>query len=200
MSPRSKDQIHELRQEKRDMILAVALRLFARNGFHVTSISTIAKEAGISKGLLYNYFESKEHLLAELINRYIRVFDSLINPNQDNEISSDEMSAFFDLLRKSLTEDNEYWRLYSQLSMQPEVLKLFIENHNKGLLMNKYQHLIQQYFKDRFEHHELEMFCFGSLLKGFSIQYAFTPQMFSETLIDEFIKKLKSMYIKDKIK
>jgi AcrR family transcriptional regulator len=200
MSPRTKHKYLEIRQEKTDLILSVALRLFARKGYHVTSISTIAKEAGISKGLVYNYFESKEQLLSELLNKYIRVFDSLINPNQDDEISSEEMLSFFNLLRKSLLEDNEYWKLYSQLSMQPEVLKVFIEKNNSGKLISKYQLLIYKYFADRFDNPELESFCFSSLLKGFSIQYAFAPQMFSDQLIDEFILRLKKLYIKEKIK
>ncbi|MDV7394640.1 helix-turn-helix domain-containing protein, partial [Arthrospira platensis SPKY1] len=48
-----------------------ALELFAEKGFASTSISQIAKEAGISKGLMYNYFESKEQLLHEIIRQAI---------------------------------------------------------------------------------------------------------------------------------
>ena len=41
----------------------VALQHFANKGFHATTIYHIAEHAGISKGLMYNYFNSKEELL-----------------------------------------------------------------------------------------------------------------------------------------
>ena len=63
MSPRSAKQFDEIRKQKKELILESALELFAENGFHATSISQIAKKAGISKGLIYNYFESKNEIL-----------------------------------------------------------------------------------------------------------------------------------------
>ena len=48
-------------------ILGAALVLFARRGFHGTSIRDIGDELGLKPANLYAYFESKEHLLAELV-------------------------------------------------------------------------------------------------------------------------------------
>ena len=48
-------------------ILDAALTLFARRGFAGTSIREIAAEAGFTSAALYSHFESKEHLLAELV-------------------------------------------------------------------------------------------------------------------------------------
>ena len=76
MSPRSAKQFKEIRKEKKDHIMEVALELFAENGFHATSISQIAKKAGISKGLTYNYFESKKELLDELITCLLYTSDA----------------------------------------------------------------------------------------------------------------------------
>ncbi|PLX21155.1 MAG: hypothetical protein C0599_08290 [Salinivirgaceae bacterium] len=50
-------------KSKKEKIVDAAITLFGENGFHNTSISQIAKNAGVSKGLMYNYFESKEELL-----------------------------------------------------------------------------------------------------------------------------------------
>ena len=47
--------------------MSVALKLFAEKGYHATSISQIAVKAKVSKGLMYNYFSSKEDLLDEII-------------------------------------------------------------------------------------------------------------------------------------
>ena len=52
---------------KRRQILDGAHRLFMANGFDATSMSDIAREAGVSKGTLYVYFDSKERLFGELV-------------------------------------------------------------------------------------------------------------------------------------
>lgn len=48
-------------------LLSAALSLFARRGFHGSSIRDIATEAGLTSASLYGHFQSKEHLLAELV-------------------------------------------------------------------------------------------------------------------------------------
>ncbi|MFT2009428.1 TetR/AcrR family transcriptional regulator [Pontibacter sp. 13R65] len=60
-------------QQKRDqttqLIIETALRLFSEKGFEATSIRNISKEAEISLGLMYNYFESKDELLLEILKQ-----------------------------------------------------------------------------------------------------------------------------------
>ena len=65
--PRSLKQNEKIRKQKKQLILDTALELFAENGFHATSMSQVAKKAGVSKGLAYNYFESKQDILDEII-------------------------------------------------------------------------------------------------------------------------------------
>ena len=62
MSPRTPDQIAEVKKEKRLIIENAALEVFAEDGYHHASVSKIAKKAGVSKGLMYNYFHNKEDL------------------------------------------------------------------------------------------------------------------------------------------
>ena len=52
--------------DKRAAILDATLRLISQNGFHGTSMSMIAKEAGVSAGIIYHYFENKDDLIDEL--------------------------------------------------------------------------------------------------------------------------------------
>ncbi|MDH5399984.1 MAG: TetR family transcriptional regulator, partial [Cyclobacteriaceae bacterium] len=54
MAPKTKDQLETIKGEKRQRILQAAVELFARHGYAHTSISQIAQNAGISKGLIYN--------------------------------------------------------------------------------------------------------------------------------------------------
>ncbi len=54
--------------ETKKNILASAQRLFARRGFERTSLSDIAKYAGVTRGAIYWHFENKEELLLCLID------------------------------------------------------------------------------------------------------------------------------------
>ena len=54
--------------ERRQQLLAVARELFARSGFHDTSMDDIAEAAGVTKPVLYQHFPSKRALYVELLD------------------------------------------------------------------------------------------------------------------------------------
>ncbi|MCP4073256.1 MAG: TetR/AcrR family transcriptional regulator [Hyphomicrobiales bacterium] len=56
----------ETSQARRQLIVETAAACFIEKGFHQTSIRDIARRAGISLGNLYNYFENKTALIAEI--------------------------------------------------------------------------------------------------------------------------------------
>jgi AcrR family transcriptional regulator len=66
LSPRE-----DLSEERRGQILEAAAVVFAHSGFHDTRMDDIAAEAGVSKGTLYWYFESKDDLIQSLLDRII---------------------------------------------------------------------------------------------------------------------------------
>jgi TetR/AcrR family fatty acid metabolism transcriptional regulator len=55
-------------EEKRQLILQAAVRVFARKGFHASRVGDIAEEAGVAHGLLYHYFASKDELLETIFH------------------------------------------------------------------------------------------------------------------------------------
>jgi AcrR family transcriptional regulator len=52
--------------DKRQLILDTTLKLIVEKGFHGTAMSKVAKEAGVSAGIIYHYFKSKDDLILEL--------------------------------------------------------------------------------------------------------------------------------------
>jgi AcrR family transcriptional regulator len=66
--PRSKQASKEMRDEARARIIEAARKVFARKGTAAT-MSEVAKEAGVSQGLAYRYFPSKEAILTELVRQ-----------------------------------------------------------------------------------------------------------------------------------
>jgi AcrR family transcriptional regulator len=59
----------ERREETREQVIAAAARVFAKRGFHATSLDAIAEEAGFSRGAVYYNFADKEDLFLELLDR-----------------------------------------------------------------------------------------------------------------------------------
>ena len=55
------------KSQRRDEIIAAAKKVFARNGFHDTTIADISKEAELAYGSVYWYFDSKDDLFRQLI-------------------------------------------------------------------------------------------------------------------------------------
>lgn len=52
-------------------ILAAAVKIFTLKGFAATKLDVVAKEAGVSKGTVYLYFESKEALFKAVVNEFV---------------------------------------------------------------------------------------------------------------------------------
>ena len=75
MAPRSEEQFAQIREERKHQILDAALHVFAEDSYHGASMSAVAKRAKVSKGLIYNYFKSKEEILVSLV---VDVFDEVV--------------------------------------------------------------------------------------------------------------------------
>lgn len=54
--------------ERREQILACALEVFARSGFHGASMNDVADAAGVTKPVLYQHFDSKQELFVALLD------------------------------------------------------------------------------------------------------------------------------------
>ncbi len=67
------------RSERREAILSAAERIFSQHGYHAASISDVIDAAGISRGTFYIYFDSKDALFLQLIERFIGLMtDALV--------------------------------------------------------------------------------------------------------------------------
>jgi len=74
-------------QEKRALILKAAVETFAKKGYHQGTITAIAREAGISYGLVYNYFKNKEDIVLTLFRERWQIFIEHIEEVQHQDIS-----------------------------------------------------------------------------------------------------------------
>ncbi|MHB8106299.1 MAG: TetR/AcrR family transcriptional regulator [Candidatus Cryosericum sp.] len=65
--PRSEEANVQIKDDRQKQILNSALKVFIHKGFAAAKMSDIATEAGISYGLMYHYFQSKDEIYAELV-------------------------------------------------------------------------------------------------------------------------------------
>lgn len=191
--PRTPEQFEKLRKEKRSQIMDAALELFANEGYHNTSISKIAQKAGISKGLMYNYFKSKEELVSSIIDNGIEVLEELFDPNNDGVLTADEFDFFVNRYFDVLVENLSYWKLYFGIMMQPIVFDMVREKYNK-IIEGTLALLVKYYKKQGVEDPESEAILFGALMDGISINYILNPDLFplekiKKTIIERFSHK-----------
>lgn len=92
---------------KRDQIIEGAKRVFMSVGFDAASMNDITREAGVSKGTIYVYFENKEDLFAALIGRErSRVVQNVKHALDDHEPIDEALFEFGVTLTTHLTADH----------------------------------------------------------------------------------------------
>lgn len=107
--------------EKQEKILQSALELFAKEGFHATSTSKVAKHAGVSEGLIFRHFCNKDGLLKAILtlgeNRIKTLFVDIVMEPDPEEV-----------IRKAITmslkidkADYDFWKLQYKLKWELEV-------------------------------------------------------------------------------
>jgi AcrR family transcriptional regulator len=68
-----------IRDQKRDAVLRMALKLFLEQGYHRTALTEIATRLNITKPALYNYFRSKEEILVECFRHGQQLYEANIS-------------------------------------------------------------------------------------------------------------------------
>ncbi len=132
------------KEERPAEILAAALKMFSSKGFAATRLDEVAKEAGLSKGTLYLYFESKEALFKAVVTEFV-----LPQIAKAEEQAEQDTGSIKDLMIKLL----EQWRvnvletelsgipkmMIAEASNFPELATFYLENviqRTRGFVTN----------------------------------------------------------------
>ena len=90
------------KNNKYHLILAAAVTVFARQGFHQSTIAQIAKEAGVADGTIYLYFKNKDDILVQFFSyRTKQVFDRF---RSEVKKAGNSLDKLRNLIRRHLTE------------------------------------------------------------------------------------------------
>ena len=100
---RPKSASHDL---KREAILDLAARCFAERSYHAASMNDIAEAGGTSKARLYHYYESKETILFDLLDRHTQRLLAIVGETEAaaQRRGLDERATLHELIRRFLAE------------------------------------------------------------------------------------------------
>ncbi len=196
--PRTTKQFEEIREGRKKQIIKTALELFSKEGYGHVSISSLAKHAGISKGLMYNYFESKEALLKEVIDYTMTEILSYFDPNNDGVLSQEEFELFIRNTFRLMREEKEFYTMFFGLIIQPNV-KEYFKNSSIVSFSQLYFTMFEAYFREQgFEDPLLEVLNLSILIEGIGMMMVFYEGIteLPEGLYDKFEERIISTYTK----
>jgi AcrR family transcriptional regulator len=162
------------KRETRQAIMQAAMTLFSEKGFEKTSIEELAKAAGIGKGTIYGYFQTKSDILHAFCEDELECLHQELTSNADREIPilqqmvSIYMSEFMQQtafprdvdLQKHLANEDNYFKLLFPLlekaqergELRKDLDLLHITGHFYGL----YLLLVSAWFSGRVPTEEAE--------------------------------------------
>ncbi|EGV31101.1 regulatory protein TetR [Thiorhodococcus drewsii AZ1] len=117
-------------EARREQILDAAAVCFAREGFHGSSIAKLSKEAGMSPGHIYHFFENKEAIIAALIERRLECAQEMARHFDSTE---DVFQALLDRVDIGLKEKTDResaaleLEIFAEAARNPAVASILIE-------------------------------------------------------------------------
>lgn len=190
MSPRTPEQNEKIREQTREQIRKAAFQLFAEEGYSNTSISAVAKKAGVSKGLIYHYFDSKEEILGAIFDQLVEVGDEILDFPADFT-PADKVRQTLEGTFKFIEEQSRVGRLMIALALQPETfgtLKPKIDEVNRSQ-MTLYIEMLQEL---GYENPELEAYRLGAMMDGILLGFI---TMGDEYPLEEMKQKILEEYV-----
>ena len=195
MSPRTESQWKEIRERSIEKILDAATELFSENGYNATSISDISKKAGISKGLVYNYFKSKDELLDAIIFKSFEEFDRLYDILSSD--AENPLAALYRVLEEtmySVKKKPQFWKLITGLSYKKQIRERYSSqiNERKSKYIELGTFLLN---KMKVKDPLMDFLFIGAIIDGISLHILEEPEQYPvEEMIEVFKEKMKILY------
>lgn len=106
----------------KERLLHVATRLFARHGFEGTSVQDIVDAAGVTKGAMYHYYDSKDDLLYEVYHQLLSMQQSHLEQIAKGPGTAEDRlrAAAADVVRTSLDNLDDTIVFFRSLHMLPD--------------------------------------------------------------------------------
>ena len=121
MSPRTTAQSEQMRATAVASILKAAQEVFGERGFFGGSTDEVARRAGVSKGLVFNYFKTKDDLLEALLEQHLSYALSVWESDPPSGTPEERLTQIFDRTVDHVLAQVNSYRLYYSLLFHPGV-------------------------------------------------------------------------------
>lgn len=108
-----------MRAQSRETILTAALEVFGRSSFADGTTAAVAERAGVSKGLVFNYFPTKEDLLQALVEKTLGEALDFWEAQPWQGPARDQLASWVDNALAQVLRRPGFYRLYFSLALQP---------------------------------------------------------------------------------
>jgi len=101
-------------ERRKDLIESAARELFIKQGFHATSMRDIAKDAGVSLGNLYNYYETKDAIFESIAAKYLEVIDERLREmfaSIDEPLEPESLRRLGEMAGELVNNHSDFWLL-----------------------------------------------------------------------------------------
>lgn len=157
-----------MRKRSQQKILRAATRLFAEEGYEHTSMSLVAKKAKVSKGLIYNYYESKVELLKAVTEKIMEEAMQLM-PDMGNADPKEALKASIDYSIEVMRKYPDYMGLIIKLSFQVNKFP-FLQKMIRGKSEFLFGMLEQSFTALGYDDPHGESLMLGAMLDGIAIE------------------------------
>jgi len=157
-------------------IQQAALDAFAAGGFHGGSMTEIARRAGVAKGLIYNYFPSKEALLVALLRD--RLGAAMAAPDDATASPAARLRARVERTVTRAVDERDLYRVYFGLLLQPDMAPLIgrAESAMRGELEDEVRRLAAL-FTELSDRPDLDLLLFQMALNGLALMLLVRPEL-----------------------
>ena len=178
MSPRP-----DVSEERKQQILEAAIAVFSRLGFHKARMDDIVEESGLSKGTLYWYFESKDDIIASILESLFEREFADMGPVLSGDGSvSDRLERFMDFtitdikrMLSLLPLAYEFYALAFRHSAVRQAIKRYLQ---------RYVQLLEPVIQEGIEHGEFRpvqacdaVMALGALIEGTILLWVYDPEV-----------------------
>lgn len=191
MSPRTAIQNEKIKRRTEKLIIETSLICFSKRSYSGASMQYIANKAKISKGNLYNYFESKEQLLEKVLRMGLNKIMGSSMFNQMEIITETDFENIIHANFEMIKANRNFWRLYTNLVTQSSAQK--VVNRIFAPFIEEFSKIFEPYFIHKGDPNPVESaILFGSTLDGISLGYIMMGDKYPlDQVTKQLIKKFK---------
>ncbi len=118
--------------EKKEKIIEYGFKLICEKGYHNTNTAEIAKSAGVSTGIVYQYFNDKRDIFLQGIEQYSKSLLFPINEISNSNLESNSLKEELEnVINKSIKNhkisESAHEEIYALQHSDPDVAKIFFE-------------------------------------------------------------------------